>query len=117
MRKRLAAGKSGKTNPMQALLAALSDDLALPLLQIKSSLESGGSAEQMLLSAENGLQLVEAYKLTLRINHSIEDLAFEPVAVGAVLQDVAHQLTPYAKKYATDLQVDVSGRLTPVLTP
>lgn len=101
---------------MQSLLAALSDDLALPLLQIKSNLESGGSTEQMLLSVENGLQLVEAYKLTLRINHSVENLAFEPVAIGAVLQDVANQLTPYAKKYATDLQVDVSGRLTPVLT-
>jgi hypothetical protein len=38
------------------------------------------------------------------------------VAVGAVLQDVAHQLTPYAKKYATELEVDISGKLTPVLT-
>jgi len=101
---------------MQALLAALSDDLALPLLQVKSGLESGGSPEQLLLSVENGLQLVEAYKLTLRINHDIESLTFEPVAIGVVLQDVAHQLTPYAKKYATDLQVDVSGKLTPVLT-
>ena len=101
---------------MQALLAALSDDLALPLLQIKSGIESSSSPEQLLLSAENGLQLVEAYKLTLRINYSIETLNFEPVAIGAVLQDVAHQLTPYAKKYATDLQVDVSGKLTPVLT-
>ena len=127
MRKKSVAGKAGKMSPMQALLAALSDDLALPLLQVKSNLEvlendgfskktTRNSAEQMLLSVENGLQLVEAYKLTLRINHSIETLAFEPVAIGAVLQDVAHQLTPYAKKYATDLQVDVSGKLTPVLT-
>ena len=101
---------------MQALLAALSDDLALPLLQIKSTLESAGSSDQIALSVENGLQLVEAYKLTLRINQDIESLTLEPVAIGVVLQGVAHQLTPYAKKYATELQVDVSGRLTPVLT-
>lgn len=101
---------------MQALLAALSDDLALPLLQIKSALEAKGSADEIALSVENGLQLVEAYKLTLRVNHDSESLTLEPVAIGAVLQDVAHQLTPYAKKYATDLEVDVSGRLTPVLT-
>lgn len=101
---------------MQALLAALSEDLALPLLQIKSSLEANAPADQISLSVENGLQLIEAYKLTLKLNDNIESLTFEPVAVGAVLQDVAHELSPYAKKYATDLVVNVSGRLTPVLT-
>lgn len=111
-----SASSAGKMSPMQALLTALSDDLALPLLQVKSGLEAGASAEQILLSVENGLQLVEAYKLTLRVNHSIDSLAFEPVAIGALLQDVAHELTPYAKKYTTDLVVDVSGKLTPVLT-
>jgi hypothetical protein len=42
-------------------------------------------------------------------------MQMEPVAVGAVLQDVANQLEPYAKQYATDLIVDVQGKLTPVL--
>jgi hypothetical protein len=127
MRKKLAARETQNSNPMQALLTALSDDLSLPLLQIKSNLEVLEEdsfnqknirpvAEQMMMSVENGLQLVEAYKLTLRINHRSETMDLEPVAVGAVLQDVAHQLTPYARKYATELQVDISGKLTPVLT-
>ena len=116
MRRKTLGAEAGKLNPMQALLAALSDDLALPLLQVKSGLEAGVSEEQIFLSVENGLQLVETYKLTLRINHSIDSLSFEPVAIGGVLQDVAHQLTPYAAKYATDIRVDVSGKLTPVLT-
>lgn len=116
MRKRGVATYASKMNPMQALLAALSDDLALPLLQIKSALDAKAPSDEIALSAENGLQLVEAYKLTLRVNHDSESLIREPVAIGVVLQDVAHQLTPYAKKYATDLEVDVSGRLTPVLT-
>lgn len=116
MRNRGIAARAGKTNPMQALLATLSDDLALPLLQIKSALEAKAPSDEISLSVDNGLQLLEAYKLTLRINHNSESLMLEPVAIGAVLQDVAHQLTPYAKKYATDVEVDVSGRLTPVLT-
>ncbi|HSX18285.1 MAG TPA: hypothetical protein VLE51_02950 [Candidatus Saccharimonadales bacterium] len=127
MRRRVVGTDVDKLNPMKALLAALSDDLALPFLQIKSSLEvldednfskksTLSSKEQIILSIENGLHLIEAYKLTLRINSDVDSMTFEPVAIGAVLQDVAHELTPYAKKYATDLQVDVSGRLTPVLT-
>lgn len=127
MRKKTVTAEAEKVSPMQALLIALSEDLALPLLQIKSNLEvleeddfskktARGTAEQMLLSVQNGLQLVEAYKLTLRINHTTDDLPYEPVAIGALLQDVAHDLTPYAKKYATDLEVHVSGKLTPVLT-
>jgi hypothetical protein len=105
-----------KLNPMQALLSALSDDLALPLWQVKSAVEANTDSEQILLCVENGLQLIEAYKLTLRANYAIESLQFEPVAIGAVLQDVAHQLSPYAKRYATDIEIDISGRLTPVLT-
>ncbi|HEX5395237.1 MAG TPA: hypothetical protein VFW52_02740 [Candidatus Saccharimonadales bacterium] len=115
MRKK-TSGSAGKLNPMQALLAALSDDLALPLLQIRNGLETGSQRGQLMLSVDNGLQLIDAYKLALRANNDLESLSYEPVAIGSVLQDVAHELTPYAKKYATDLRVDVSGKLTPVLT-
>lgn len=109
----------------KALLSALSDDLALPLLQIKTSLELIGQSDSdtnntgkhissMSLSADAGLQLIEAYRLGLHVNQNIET-ELEPVAVGAILQDVASQLEPYAKQYHTDLEVDVQGRLTPVL--
>ncbi|MBA3757618.1 HAMP domain-containing histidine kinase [Candidatus Saccharibacteria bacterium] len=109
----------------RALLAALSDDLALPLLQIKTSLELVQhedfakatllrQAKTMALSTEAGLQLIEAYRLALHVNENVE-LSLEPVSVGAVLQDVAHELTPYAKQYDTDLEVDVQGKLSPVL--
>jgi hypothetical protein len=108
----------------RALLAALSDDLALPLLQIKSLLELAEGenyapsnikthAQAMSLSTEAGLQLIEAYRLALRADD--QELEMEAVAIGAILEDVAHQLTPYAGQYATDLEVDVQGRLTPVL--
>jgi hypothetical protein len=109
----------------RALLSALSDDLSLPLLQIKTTLEvlegknltSKSSAlhiSSMGLSASAGLQLIEAYRLALKSTDQ-SAMQMEPVAVGAVLQEVAHQLSPYANQYATDLIVDVQGKLTPVL--
>jgi len=109
----------------RALLAALSDDLALPLLQIKTSAdliqaraikskELPNLTKNMALSAESGLQLIEAYRLALKI-HNAHNLELEPVAVGSVLQDIAHQLTSYAKQYDAELRVDVAGKLRPVL--
>src|SRR3990167_1739451 len=98
------------------ILAALSDDLSLPLLQIKTTLESLGPADLMpesiarqtkLLasSAESGLQLIEAYRLALH-THDFASLEMEPVAIGSLLNEVAQKLEPYAKSYNTDLEVD-----------
>lgn len=105
-----------------ALLAALSDDLTLPLVQLKTSLEAAGNLTQlhpkltksMSLSIETGLQLIEAYKLALRIQDE-SSMSLEPVAVGAVLNDVANDLSSYAQQYSTTLQVNIKGRLKPVL--
>lgn len=66
------------------------------------------------LSAETGLQLVEAYRLLLKMDE-ILGLSYEPVAIGAVLEEVAHRLSPLAHEYSTQIRVDVQGRLTPVL--
>ena len=109
----------------QALLVALSDDLALPLIQIKSAQELIASADfskpvsrsqsvGITASAEAGLKMIEAYRLLLT-SQEILNMSFDPVAVGAILDDVAHQLVPFASQYATKIEVDVQGRLTPVL--
>ena len=109
----------------KALLIALSDDLSLPLLQIKTSLELLQSqkfapkivqqqARVMALSADTGLQLAEAYRLVLQ-SDKLHELPFEPVAIGAVLEEIAHELSGYASEYSTELRVDVQGKLTPVL--
>ena len=109
----------------KALLIALSDDLALPLLQIKTSLELlqhqkyshasvAAQAKNMALSADTGLQLAEAYRLVLQ-SDKLHELPLEPVAIGAILDEIAHELGGYAFEYDTKLQVDVQGRLTPVL--
>ena len=115
---------SAEISTMQALLLALSDDIALPLLQIRSGLEliqQDGSesslknhTNKMLLSAESGLHLIEGYRLALRTTTSSE-LQMEPLAIATVLQEVAHKLTLYAKEYSTEIEVEVQPRLTPAL--
>jgi light-regulated signal transduction histidine kinase (bacteriophytochrome) len=119
------AERSADLTGSLALLASLSDDLALPLLQIKTSLElidkspslSAKANQQRLkamsLASDTGLQLVEAYRLALQADNV--SLPLEPVAVGAVLSEVAHQLDDYANQYKTVIEVDVQPHLTPVL--
>ncbi|HEU5004865.1 MAG TPA: hypothetical protein VFT49_02135 [Candidatus Saccharimonadales bacterium] len=108
-----------------ALLVALSEDLALPLVQIKTGLELMQDANfakplarqqtrAMNLSVEAGFQLIEAYRLLLASDQLVS-FDFQPVSIGAVLEEVAHGLTPFAQEYSTKLEVDIQGRLTPVL--
>jgi hypothetical protein len=103
----------------------LSEDLTLPLLQVKTSIEILGNqnfskpasrkhAQESTHSLDTGLRLVEAYKLLLDAD-SHENLPVSPVAVGAALEDIAHKLTPYATQYDTYIEVSVQPRLNPVL--
>jgi hypothetical protein len=116
---------SAREAEQKALLIALSDDLALPLLQIRSGLElieqAGFSkptvrsqVRAMAMSANSGLQLAEAYRLVMQLD-KLSELPLEPVAIGSILEEVAHQLSPYAWEYSTKLEVDVQGKLTPIL--
>lgn len=109
----------------RAVLVALSDDLTLPLVQIKTGLEllSGEDTSPQLraqqthlmnLSAETGLHLVEAYRLLLKTDE-ILNLPLETVQLGSVLEDVAHQISPYAEQFSTQVRVDIQGRFAPIM--
>ena len=103
----------------------LSEDLSLPLLQVRASLElmqkenfaksaARQHAQTSELSIDTGLQLLEAYKLLLNTENN-HKLPMEPMAVGALLEQIAHKLTPYAKQYNTVIEVSAQPRLAPVL--
>ena len=119
-----SSNAASELNDSLAQLKSLSDDLALPMLQIKSTLEVIGDRnlsvhanarhlKNLRLASETGLQMVEAYRLALRAENAT--LPLEPVAVGAVLAEVAHELSDYANQYKTVIEVDVQPKLTPVL--
>lgn len=98
--------------------------MALPLVQIKTVLElfdtSSLKADQkellhsLGLSTEAGLRLIEAYRLALSLNDTVE-LPLEPIAIGSVLNDVAHDLTPLANRYGIEIWLDVQPHLKPAL--
>lgn len=91
------------------LLRAVAHDLRLPLLQIKTKLElldlSAQSADVKDLAylTNSGLRQVEAYLKGFMLKE--EELPLVPVAIGAILEDVAQEVTPYARQYATVLEV------------
>ena len=124
MKRQVLGRNAARLAQQRALLVALSDDLALPLIHVKSSLELlhaknfdrravQKSVQEMNLTTQVGLQLIEAYRLVLSAED--QELPTEPLAIGAVLEAIAHQLSPFAKQYSTELVVDVQGRLSPVL--
>lgn len=109
----------------RALLMTLSEDISLPLLQVKSSLELLQAhnyakpavrqhTHESSLSIDTGLQLIEAYKLLLG-SDDYAKLPAEPLAVGAVMDDIAHKLSTYAAQYNTTIEVSVQHKLAPVL--
>lgn len=109
----------------RAVLVALSDDLTLPLLHVKTGLElieadnfsKKSMADQsrlMALSAETGLHLVEAYRLLLK-SDEILNLPLETVPLGNVLDEVAQRILPYAKQFSTSIRIDIQGRFAPVI--
>ncbi len=117
-------GQAGSDeNSQRLLLQTLADDLALPLLHVKTSLElinklslpsrAHGHFERLSLSTEAGLKLVEAYRLALSLGS--RQLELEPVAIGVILEDTAEQLAPYAKQYSTAIEIDIRPGLRPVL--
>lgn len=106
-------------------MLTLSEDIALPLLQIRASLDllqsqnfsktaARAHSHASGLNLDSGLQLIEAYKLLLNTN-DYEKLPTEPLAMGAVMEDIAHKLYPYAKQYNTTIEVSVQHKLAPVL--
>jgi hypothetical protein len=109
----------------RALLKTLSQDMALPLLQVKSSLELFAAdnysksaakrhAAESSISIDTGLQLVEAYQLLLEAEDN-RALTNEPLSVSAIMEAVAHRLTPLAAQYGTQIEISVQPRLRPVL--
>jgi len=95
------------------LLQALAEELKLPLLQIARQAELS-EQKGIELSAIQALWFVDSYILSQQLLQQ-PHLALEPVAVSAVLQDVAHALDGLAKQYGCSLELHLSGRYAPVM--
>ena len=104
----------------QYLLRAVAEELKLPLMRIarlaelshliKDSDQLGEQLQSIESNSELGILLVESYLMGLVLSDSQQSLDLEPVSIGSVLNDIAHQLGPIARQHNLDLEVQVDGR-------
>ena len=96
------------------MIELLAEQLRLPLVQIRQLIELGGSdnAQSVSVIAAQSLRALDAFLLTKQASA----LRIEPVAVGAVLYDVAHELAPLAKQYGRTIELDHRARYGSLMT-
>lgn len=105
------------TEQNHQLLKAMAQELRLPLLQIARQAELGlngdNSVQAVRASANQALWLVDTYLLSQHFGQAA--LPLEPVTISSVLDDAAHDLDGLAKQYSCSLQLELGGRLGPVM--
>jgi hypothetical protein len=105
------------TDNRTRLLAALAEELKLPLLQIahKSQLARRNNDIAQLAdietTAEASLRLIDSYLFTTQTLMGQQRLDLQPVSVEATMHDVANYLDKIAKLYDCKLEVKSTRRL------
>jgi hypothetical protein len=104
----------------QFLLRAIAEELKIPLnriarlAEISLMAEKGQSVDDQLRAIERNttvaMQLVEGYLISLQLADSQQVLDLEPVSIGSILNDTAHQLSGMASEYGMDLEILIKGR-------
>lgn len=104
----------------ERLLLALAEQIKSPLLHIArlSELAQKKEVDEHLQTIEYTaamtLGLVDSYLLGIQLAGQ-QELALEPVALSAVLQDAAHAVSGMAKQYNCDVEVVLAGKYGPVM--
>lgn len=96
------------------MVSMLADQLRVPLVQIQQLAELGGEGLQQAVAilSTQSLRAIDGFLLS----RDVSELQFEPVSVGAVLYDVAHDLTPLAKQYRREIEIDHRAKYGSLLT-
>ena len=104
----------------QFLLRAIAEELKLPLNRIARSAELGDllkdeediSNHLKLIETDTkvAMQLVEGYLIGLQLSDTQQILDLEPVSVGSILNDTAHQLSGLAAEHGLDMEIYIHGR-------
>jgi hypothetical protein len=86
----------------------IAEQLKTPLMHISHLIELADSRrdERIAAIASRALRTIDAYELAH--NQTLFDL--QPVSVGLVMYDAAHQLHSYAQQYGYEIVIDSRGR-------
>lgn len=114
---------NNKHEAFESLFMSLAEGLKLPLQQIARRAELGlmiensnDSLSAIHTNADTTLQLLDGYLLSLRLSQQPEErFQVEPVCMSAVLHDACLQLSKVADQYGVLLELDISGKYSPVM--
>ncbi len=102
------------------LLLSIAEQVKLPLLQIArqaelSALTGRPNLEEIQITADNALRLIDNYVLSVRLSYEKELLEMEAVSVSSVLYDTGQELSSLAKSYGVNLELHIGGRFGTVM--
>lgn len=98
------------------VLRSVAEQLKTPLTVIARQVElqqlsqEDFSVASIGLQARTALTLVDSYLLGLDLLTQDIEMNLEPVSLSALAYDVAHELSPLANQYNTDIVLDVAGK-------
>lgn len=107
--------KENPVNSDQFLLKSVAEELRLPLVQISRLAELSRSSANDLSSdmktiessADLALQLLESYILGVELSDNQREIELSPITVGAVMNDVAHQVHKIADQNNCDILLSI----------
>ncbi len=104
----------------QFLLKAIAEELKLPLTRIARLAELGyllkdpqaidGQLRAIEHNSDVAMRLVESYLIGLQLASTQQVLDLEPLSIGSVLNDTAHQLSGIAAEYGVDIEILIHGK-------
>ncbi len=113
-----------KFNEQEQLFISVADGVNNTLLQLAmlseqaQALPAADRPEQWRAVndvARSSLQLLEGYTLAMRLQGGTATPELEPLALSSLLYDTMQQLGPYAKQLAVPLELELPGKLQPVM--
>ncbi|CAN5385521.1 hypothetical protein BH10PAT3_BH10PAT3_5130 [soil metagenome] len=120
----MAESASALAHQSRLLFTSLAEQVKLPFVQIAHAAELSrlhpgkDELEQLFktisLTSEAAMKLIDGYLLSVQLQQK-PGLPLEPVSLGSVLYDTAHQLDAYAKAHDCTLELHVQGKYGPVM--
>jgi hypothetical protein len=103
------------------LLLALAEQMKRPLIQASRSAELARMTSDISkiadieLIADTGIDLVESYILSLKLQQAGDTIPLESVSLSATLNDVAHMLQKLDGSNIFDVELHIAGKYGPIM--
>ena len=103
------------------LFLALAEQMKLPLMKTSRSAELArmlndmSKLEAIEYIADTGIDLIESYILSLKLQLAGDSMPLESVSLSATLHDVAHTLQKLDSARSFDIELHIAGKYGPIM--